>query len=312
MSYPDILPQEIEGYIEKTDWTQKDFSTEKAYVCAHFARLAYDHVGRYEIYSSRQIKKVPCSGYQTIAKSQSGFSTLDLNDESEPAGFVIERPNCVIVGVKAHKVIFVAVRGTANSHDWGINLKYRLKRVRIAPYDIYLHRGFLATVIDCLSLLQERIARLVNGDNSIPVYITGHSQGGAMATLIHSIVGSPYFAWPCLFHDGRAYSQTHSCYTFGMPRYGDGMAVSILRNPYHILRVWDIVPYLPAKWMSYADSIEEYLIGDAGINRLASRRPLSLARLFWSGAFVSVLKNHKMEKYIEGVRWSCPKPGNTS
>ena len=71
----------------------------------------------------------------------------------------------------------------------------------------------------------------------LPIFVTGHSLGGALATL-----GAAYLSgW------GLA-----ACYTFGAPRVGNKEFSSSLQTPiYRVVNPLDTVPHIPTPLRGY-------------------------------------------------------------
>ena len=98
----------------------------------------------------------------------------------------------------------VSFQGTDNVRDWETNLRHSL-----IPADFpqpaaneskaRVHRG----IRDAFMSVREQVDRYLPGAEGLPIFITGHSLGGALATL----GASPLSDW------GPA-----ACYTFGAPR----------------------------------------------------------------------------------------------
>jgi hypothetical protein len=58
-----------------------------------------------------------------------------------------------------------------------------------------------------------------------------------------------------------------SCYTFGMPRFGNSEASKNLVSPFQIYNANDIIPIIPPKWLGYRNSPEEYRLLPYQINK---------------------------------------------
>ena len=92
----------------------------------------------------------------------------------------------------------------------------------------------------------------------LPVFITGHSLGGALATLAAANLS------------GRSLA---TCYTFGAPRVGDKRFSDCLRTPvYRVVNPLDTVPLVPGWWRGYRHA-------GAG-NKLGSTSPIDTLREF--------------------------------
>ena len=91
-------------------------------------------------------------------------------------------------------------------------------------------RGFT----EAFSLVEDDVTQAISGlDPGLPLYITGHSLGGALAALASARL--------------RPSDRIAACYTFGCPRVGDTeFAEQLWRVPvYRLVHASDIVPRLP-------------------------------------------------------------------
>ena len=121
-------------------------------------------------------------------------------------------------------------RGTQQTKDWITNLNVAMSPVTGSNGEVLgnVHRGFHAA----FRSVHNQIGPLLKGDEDLPLFITGHSLGGALATLA---------TW-YLKGDSLA-----ACYTFGAPRVGDSQLMSRFRTPiYRLVNGVDPVPFVPA------------------------------------------------------------------
>lgn len=121
--------------------------------------------------------------------------------------------------------LIVVFRGSDEIKDWGINVRvYQNNFIEQGK----VHRGFKKAY---LSIRDPLLAEFDNND--LPVFITGHSLGAALAVLASS----------------ELYKQNFfdSCYTFGSPRIGNPEFVhSIQSNSiYRIINNSDVVTTIP-------------------------------------------------------------------
>lgn len=105
-------------------------------------------------------------------------------------------------GGQGAQEVLVSVRGTADLFDLATDLD--CPRV-IGPGGHRVHRGFM----DATNSILPEVDRLIRGLSPRTLHFTGHSLGGAIATLL-----AAHYA------QGRQYDEIH-CYTFGCPRVGD-------------------------------------------------------------------------------------------
>lgn len=139
--------------------------------------------------------------------------------------------------------ILVAFRGTTQSiSQWASNLEVK--------YDKWtegrVHTGFLKRYIE---IRDETIRFIKNSRKQLrdaDLIITGHSMGGAVATLFSSMLVS--LKEPDLY--------PHAVYTFGSPRVGDSRFSKFVDRQLgdrlvRITNEFDMVPDLPPKLMGY-------------------------------------------------------------
>ena len=123
----------------------------------------------------------------------------------------------------------LAFRGTQQIKDWMTNLDAATMPVSSSGGETIgnVHRGFNEAFLS----VRDQIGPLLKGDEELPLFITGHSLGGALATLA---------TW-YLKGDSLA-----ACYTFGAPRVGDMGLMDRFRTPiYRIVNGVDPVPFVP-------------------------------------------------------------------
>ena len=125
----------------------------------------------------------------------------------------------------------ICFRGTQQIRDWLTNLK-------ISTVPIYdpkglvgecgqMHEGFHNAYKSVESTIKNRL----NGFEDLPLYITGHSLGGALAVVATWYQSSQRLA---------------ACYTFGAPRVGDSRLIGRFKTPiYRIVNGADPVPFVP-------------------------------------------------------------------
>ena len=126
----------------------------------------------------------------------------------------------------------VSFRGTQQVRDWMTNLKADKLAVRSDQPGIsktlgHVHKGFN----QAFKSVEPQIHRCLRGVEDYPLYFTGHSLGGALATLA---------TW---YTAGKRQA---ACYTFGAPRVGDSRLLERFRTPiYRIVNGADPVPMVP-------------------------------------------------------------------
>ena len=163
-----------------------------------------------------------------------GFALLDVIDVNETQGFVCKRD---VEGEPPYVVL--AFRGTEKKvSDW-------LTDARCVPAvqgEARVHTGFLEA-FEAKKGAEGRTAREVVEDilarpdahdaagRPLPLFITGHSLGGALALLATRLV---------------APDVNGACYTFGAPRVGNYEYFRFIKTPvYRVVNSADVVPRVP-------------------------------------------------------------------
>ena len=121
----------------------------------------------------------------------------------------------------------VCFRGTATLGGWVDDVEALL--VERSDWRGRVHEGFAAAADDMISWLARRIGQ----PHDLPIRFTGHSLGGAMATLAS--------AW----FDAHGYTVL-PVYTFGSPRVGDDEFASAYKPAqFRVVNDLDPIPHVP-------------------------------------------------------------------
>ena len=192
----------------------------------------------------------------------------------------------------------VSFRGTENEQDWKTNLRYSLTPVDFPQAEGReptgkVHQGFL----DAFRSVRDQVDRYLPCAEELPIFITGHSLGGALATL-----GAAHLSgWGLT-----------ACYTFGAPRIGDKGFAGNLRIPvYRVVNPGDPVPHVPTPLRGYrhagdgrglrrtspSDKVREIWNGLVRLWRLARWQELSLYLVY-----DTVDRRHNIRVYREKLR----------
>jgi len=160
-------------------------------------------------------------GYEVTGSFEAVFE----GGVKERFGFVLESADTVIA----------AFRGTATAIDWITDVIARQRKFPYAKNAGWTHQGFTDVYASLRSGLRAALSRARAGEKRL--YVTGHSLGGALATLCAlDLAAGPVPLSPIV-------------YTFGAPRVGDAaFAAAYNRQVGHSHRVYnsyDVVPHLP-------------------------------------------------------------------
>ena len=263
--------------------------------------------------------------------ANSGFSLVDVINIRETQGFVCRRN---VADEPPYLVL--AFRGTEKKvSDW-------LTDARCVPTvqgKTKCHTGFLEaftknddaegrTVEEVVKEILDRPEARDEQGTPLPLFITGHSLGGALALLATRLI---------------APDVTGACYTFGAPRIGNYEFFRFIKTPvYRVVNSADVVPRVPpgavmlllthavkgASWLTgfvppvslLFDKIEEFLdklngyrhygdqryLTDVAEGRFGTVRlltnPPAIDRVMWAGrhlshSFLVPVKSHSMSIY---------------
>ncbi len=155
-----------------------------------------------------------------------------------------------------------------------------------------VHRGFKREVDDLWPRLEIALR-----ENDKPLWFTGHSLGGAMATIC---------AGRCKL--AEIPSNPEGLFTYGSPRVGDRRYINYVKIPhYRWVNNNDIVCRVPPRILGYRHSGDEFYFDARGrLRRLTlGRRFLDRIRGFLIGlkSFeVDQLSDHSMSRYLEYIQ----------
>ena len=209
-----------------------NFNIFNAWWLAEIARLSY-----HPDYYKKQDISFGCFKYEKIAfidniKTSTHVSLLKVEaiDDNK------ENKACLVI----------AFRGTDEINDWNTNIHAHQRSFGNTGK---VHSGFKKVY---LSIKDELLKYLK--DNSLPIFVTGHSLGAALAILCTSdIYKSNLF---------------DSCYTFGSPRTGNTTFVNLIKckNIYRVINNCDVVTAVPIDFagIKYKHIGSSYLINDKG------------------------------------------------
>lgn len=139
---------------------------------------------------------------------------------------------------KPEKVAVLAFRGTAGYTQLVIEGIKSLLPSAPAPLGGSVGQYWSNALKVLAPLLQETVTALDN-DPSLSLWITGHSLGGAIASLAHDTIMA----------QTRFVGRKISSYTFGQPRVGDYWYAmkhdQVAKDSWRLVNAWDLVPHLP-------------------------------------------------------------------
>jgi triacylglycerol lipase len=185
----------------------------------------------------------------------------------------------------------VVCRGT-EPNDWNdIRADLDLATV-IAETAGRVHRGFKREVDDLWPRLEQALK-----NNHLPLWFTGHSLGGAMATICASRCQLSYIK-----------SNPRSLYTYGSPRVGNRQYINFVSyEAYRWVNNNDIVTRVPPWWLGYRHKGQEMYLDSRGeIQRLTT---IQRMKDRWRGFLGGLAKwefdhftDHSITRYVEYIQ----------
>ncbi len=292
--------RDVWQHIRQSDWDKAEYDNKKAVVCAAFSKLAYLAIPEFELADASGVKVIPCADHQDLIlkRKKIDFDELFMRGEFGKQ-FVIYRRNVVVLGVVTPHVIFIAIRGTRPLYlsDWMIDFKtYPRKSAKYSPY--FYHRGFYNEISRSVPQIVQELDRFGAYKNrDIPIYVTGHSLGGAMAGILYSHFGLPFRRKP-----STTYLHPKAAYTYGMPRYGNLEAMLETPNPFHIFNQKDIFPSVPPKWMGFANPLLERSLDGHSMENITQRDTHSLLKVWSAKSWRQGVKEHSIDLYLDRLK----------
>jgi len=113
--------------------------------------------------------------------------------------------------------------------DWIQNIRVKQLGTRETKLPGLVHEGFFRQ----LQLISEKVGNALSKEGNKPIVVTGHSQGGAVATLATKLLKDQGFP-------------VRESYTFAAPRAGDAAFARSVNTPVRRVEFGDdIVPHVP-------------------------------------------------------------------
>lgn len=220
-----------------------------------------------------------------IGGAEAGFIDIVPASKNSAQGILVEHQDYYCL----------AFRGTDEIGDWLDNLE----AVSTAELFGHFHRGFWNSVQDIWEILFGQYRLKIQQNKKKPLFLTGHSLGGAMATIAAAI----------LVHRDLPFT---SCYTFGQPRVMDKETASIfnIKCKERFFRFHnnnDIVTRVPARVMGFSH-VGDYLY-------ISQEEVIHQEPGFWfkfvdyvdgtisarSEEGIDFLTDHDMSKYLKAI-----------
>ena len=214
------------------------YSDRMAWVLASMSHLAYDRFEAGGLPEALLLKKLEGGNFKWV----DGFNAVETDTQ---AFLAVKEDSSYAV---------LAFRGTEVSKMTDILTDAKASMAKTIEGKV--HAGFRTAYQSVESAIVKSVAKL----GGIPLYITGHSLGAALAT----------YATQCLEQNPVFRDQIAACYTYGSPRVGNSEFDREFKSViYRVVNTTDIVTVVPLLVMGYIH------IGDV---RFLERNPGELKR----------------------------------
>ncbi len=178
---------------------------------------------------SSLIKLIDMVGYDSDKEKSQLTKELNLLKFQLVATFDCSGTQAILVSQDQDKFIVLAFRGTEAMSITDIKTDAKAKTTWCETGG-KIHKGFSEAFEKVAMDIQNKINEPQFGGK--PLFITGHSLGGALATV----------AAKKLSHEGGI----AACYTFGSPRIGDDEWIASMKTPvYRVVNAADCVTMMP-------------------------------------------------------------------
>ena len=132
-------------------------------------------------------------------------------------------------------LVALSFRGTSSTKNWDPDFRVTLIHPDNTDQQLRVHEGFYRAFVKLNEGklgIEDKMGAIKQATNgAVPIYITGHSLGGALAQIAAAVLGS---------------DQVGACYTHGSPRVGNSYFDLWVKVPsYRVLNYADIVPQVP-------------------------------------------------------------------
>ncbi len=232
-------------------------SKDWAIFLANCCQLAYDQ------YHQNGIFFIP-PGFELI-KEFKGVSSHSL----DWFGFIVEQEDTIIV----------SFRGTQTDPDWIADADVTQKPFPYCDTQPLVHSGFLSVYE---SMREELLNVLEQLDSSKTMFVTGHSLGGALATL---------FSLDCVLN---SHFKSVFMYSYGAPRVGNEAFASLYNKTVpasiRFVNLADLVPFVPPT----------KVVAPISKKTWHYKHTQTPSRFLLSEG--SIVKNHSIETYIKAMK----------
>lgn len=243
------------------------YSDRMAWILASMSQIAYDLFEE-----AGQAEKL------LVAKLRGGgFKLIDMfiSPETDTQAFLASNGDFLVL----------AFRGTEVKKK--LDVEIDIRAVRVSTIEGKVHTGFNAAYESVAPSISKSLAQI----KDLPIYITGHSLGAALATIATQNLGK----------DSRFKDRIAACYTFGSPRVGNDQYDKSFKSPiYRVVNTTDVVTVVPLNLMGYTH-IGDVRFLDRNPDVIRRRIPILHRSLLFMAAlfrlFGPLVGDHAIKEY---------------
>ncbi len=243
------------------------YSDRTAWVMASMAQLVYDRFEEKGTARSILIEKLKGGGFELVG---------EFNDpDTDTQAFLVSNGEYAVL----------AFRGTEVTKT--TDIKTDARAFKASVFEGRVHKGFA----DAYKSIEIQVLKGLKTIGDLPLYITGHSLGAALATI----------ATQYLERDPKLRDQIAACYTFGSPRVGNKEYDRDFKSAiYRVVNTTDIVTVVPLLVMGYIH-IGDMRFLEPGMGDIRRGIPILQRIYFFIMAafrlFGPLVGDHGIEKY---------------
>lgn len=209
-------------------------------------------------------------------------------------GVVCTRKSVALI-IKLEKILLIGVRSTQFAYDWRVNLKIRKEKIdRDDNKHVLVHDGFRSKAMMIGTLIVSWLLDNEALKDRIPIYVSGHSLGGAIAAIMLGAGMREYRG------ASKRYHWVDGCYTFGAPKIGDVDSLYNISGPSAVRRPEDIVPHVPPGYFGYSYFLDQRSI-EGNFFQQDRENAGKFIKWLWLLMWWKFAEEHSLEKYVSEV-----------
>ena len=247
------------------------YSDRMAWLLASIAHLAYDKFEAGGEARAILVEKLRGGGFEL------------LDEFNEPAtdtqAFLIVNPR--------HQFAVLAFRGTEVTSKKDLSTDALVLKIPSIEEKVRIHGGFEKAYNSVSERIEKSLLEKVHG---LPLYITGHSLGAALATVATLALEQKKY-----FRD-----QIAACYTYGSPRVGTKALDINFKSPiYRVVNTTDIVTMVPTVGYRHVGDVRFFENKNGAILRSipVTERLLFILRAALLNLFAPLVGDHAIVEY---------------